>query len=529
MADSSALAFRGENENLAYRGLRTEFRSGRFLLIPAIVGFFLSACYDQIPTDLPSPPLEPRWTRSEPEIARSGCSFVLTGSDGSTRKLHVSRNELPFALPQVDSIQIRTPGVGRGVLVVANTDYTVINGAGNRRSVVIACLVPLSFSNETLRQRVAAARSSQYWAQLEEVLQASPRIQTTSETPIRTAASLLWTSFTNSTWRLDMSPSGGSLNKFTTDQLRPRFELADSASCGPQVGWACATPILKPVVTNARIGWSSHYWIFDFSELEWAGRHGYSISATSSEIYNGSGTCADANDFYFAMSDAISRREADADAMEQAYNDSWNTYTPTCVVRNDSLSTARFRYCIDIWISGKRSFIFGGDNRGPDSTAGYKASRFQEYLDVQTCTAYYVQNVSSIQIPFFHDTTSSPSQHDPKDLTLTCDPNTGIIDVHIEVYDAYCTFPAARWICPAANADIRLIPLSGGSYEVKWIKDGYPSVAVFEGNPENTLFRTLRRDSGNTEPLGWLELITYRNELNRLREALHLPPGCDWQ
>lgn len=414
------------------------------------------------------------------------------------------------------------------MLVVANADYTVIDGAGDRISVVLACLAPLSFSNESLGQRVAAARSTQSWAKLEETLKRSPRSEVTSETPIRTASEFLWTNFTNNTWKRDQSLSA-SLNKLTADQLKPLFELADSASCGPQVGWACTTPILKPVVVTSRVGWNSNVWIFDFSELEWAGRHGYSIGATSSQIYNGSGTCASANDFYYAMNETISRQEADADAMEQAYNDAGITQTPTCVIRNDSLSTARYSICIDQWISGRRAFIFGGDNRGPDSTAGYQASRFQLYIDPQLCKAYYVQNVSTIQLPFIHDTTTDVSQHEPGDLKLTCNADNGTIDVHIEVYDAYCSRPWTRWPCPAIKADIRLTPLSDGSYDVKWIKDGFPSVAVYQANSENTLFRTLRRDSGNTGPLGWLELTTFRDEINRLRAALRLPPGCDWQ
>ena len=527
MTTSSPLAS-PSTKKLAHCGFQAEFLSVYRLFVPAVVSLSLAACGESLTTEAPLRPPSLRWSHNAPEIGRSGCSFVLTAWDGAVKKLHVPRNELPFSLPQVDSTQIRISGVRRGVLVVANADFTVVDSAAVGRSLVIACLVPQDFSSKSLGQRITAARTSQRWAKLEKSLEGAPRTGT-SETPIRTASELLWTSFTSGTWRREQRTSPVSLPALSPSQLKPRFSLADSVLCGPQVGWACATPILKPLVINSRVGWNPNLWVFDFGELEWAARHGYSISSLSSESYSGSGMCADANEFYFAMYNVISQYEAEADAMDQAYYEAGNTNTPTCVIRSDSLSTARYRNCIDIWISGKRSFIFGGDNRGPDSTAGYRSSRFQEYFDDRTCTGYYVQNVSSIQLPFIHDTTASPSQHDPKDLTLTCDPNTGIIDVHIEVYDAYCTFPAARSVCPAANADIRLTPASDGSYEVKWIKDGYPSVAVYQANSENTLFRTLRRDSGNTEPLGWLELITFRNEINRLREALHLPPGCDWQ
>jgi hypothetical protein len=499
------------------------------ILFPVVAFFYSLGCSENVPTGVRGLPTNVHWSRNAIEIGRSGCAFILTTPKGSVRELYVPRVELPFILPQVDSLQANTSGDQRGVLVVANADYTTTNGAGLRQSVVIACLVPAGFSSQSLAQRVATARNAEPWSKLEGLLQGSAIAEVTSQTPIRTAAVMLWANFTNSSWKRNVNFLPGSASLPAPRQFQPHAFLADSASCGPTVGWACTTPVLDPVVVTSRVGWDANAWIFDFSELEWASRNGYSIGATSSEIYNGSGTCASANDFYYAMDETISRKEADANAMEQAYNDAANTATLTCVIRDDSLSTAHYTVCIDNWISGKRAFIFGGDNRGPDSTAGYTASRFQEYIDPVACKAYWVQNVSSIQVPFYHDTTASPSQHEAKDLTLTCNADTGVIDVHMEVYDAYCTFPGARAICPSIDADVRLTPLSDGSYDVKWIKDGYPSIAVYQANTGNTEFHTLRRDSGNTEPLGWLQLITYRNEVNRLRQALHLPPGCYFQ
>jgi hypothetical protein len=240
--------------------------------------------------------------------------------------------------------------------------------------------------------------------------------------------------------------------------------------------------------------------------------------------------CANATELYNAVDETLNGKDQEESEREASFAEAGTTLCP-----NDPESLAppsmqgnNFTLCIDNYIQGKHSFIFDGDGRVSDSTAGWKSSRAQGYIDPVTCKAFWVTNNSTIDIPFIHDTTTNPSQHEPKDLTINCDPTTGVIVVKAELYDAYCNGSLARAICPALDELIKFTPDGSGGYGVQWVKDGYPATDVYQRDSSG-VWHTLKHDSGDTGILGWLDLITFKNENARLRDLLKMPPGCNFE
>lgn len=103
--------------------------------------------------------------------------------------------------------------------------------------------------------------------------------------------------------------------------------------------------------------------------------------------------------------------------------------------------------------------------------------------------------------------------------------NVGIrIHVKATFRNNFCFVRAA---CPSINAELWLIPdaTKSGGFDVRWKRDGYPSMGVYRTLDGGLTFTTMAEDpEKSTKALtAWMALIGKR------RQSIRMPPGCTLQ
>lgn len=165
------------------------------------------------------------------------------------------------------------------------------------------------------------------------------------------------------------------------------------------------------------------------------------------------------------------------------------------------------KMCIDFFIMNCWILDMAGDCRGFDRNAGYSDSRVQLYLDPTTLLSEVKYNCSTL----FDPTTNPPLMpiiacdsarvFDPdRDVQKFPPDADGWTKIIMSFSNNFCAY-VGNSLCPSINATVqfRPNPSAPGGYEVKWDRDGFPSMGVYVRNATDTDWLTAKEDPQKTK------------------------------
>jgi hypothetical protein len=290
--------------------------------------------------------------------------------------------------------------------------------------------------------------------------------------------------------------------------------------CGVDAGVPCEPQQLPTVTVTGTPGGGGPI-IIDLTDLAYKARQFPDYGDYIVEYYAAK-ECANQNDTYLAMGDAIQsleQAESDMEAATNAVGDYGCDHT---------LTGAGAVYCIDLFIMTERAGFLIGDDRRFDPYAPYKASRAQLYFNPDECAVYWVVNTTRAIIDW---------RNAPPD-TITEAPSTlsyvsavrgsnGDCNIKWKLWPGWCEHQqvgGTALVCPAIDGSIALHRLPSGAYSGSLSEDPFPSRGLYQW--DGGAWRTIseRQQSPIWGDLFWAR---QRTEQLRLERANVIQGGCE--
>lgn len=461
-----------------------------------------TACTDSVsppPAEIDAPALD---IRADVAVRDKGCTQLDYTNDGRATLRQRARVDLPFSLPKLETARASKES-GRRFLRIATAEF-ISDAVGGR--VVIACLVPASYTDAMLRT-AAARRIAPLAAQ---------RLEVATELDVRDASTLHITA-ANALEKLIQQQSGSvRLSLPAISPSKPQNSLLpQKASMQGDLFDAQTLPVWNVTATYSSI-------IMNSSQIYWALYHlsRWSLDGAGFVESYPPGFCATQSEMWVALNEELEDLEEQRTAMAAAITSIAGTSANLmCVPRADTKRT-----CVDFFISSATVFVTGfGDNRGFNANAPYGASRIQLYLDLDSLKGYYYLTASTAYVPlpssgwpsgFFH--TEAPYPHQSKDFTLTRLAN-GQVRLHVEAFNGFCSF-ATRETCPTIDADITFTREASGQWTTNTSsidRDNYPSLGVYFQQPDGSFEKKYEDAEGH-----WSALFGIQRMINKLRQKM---------
>lgn len=418
--------------------------------------------------------------------ALSFCAVAYRTGTAHVSTARIPLNDMPFVLAD----ETRDDSTSRSSyhVVSAQQTWTAAQGA---TEFGIACIAPASVSMDSFSDLVHEISENS----LRELL--GRGVPTRSESlPVALIAS-------------------NTLMKPLLDPIRhTRVSTKHGNVDDPAVGASCCIYRLPAIEVIAY----SSAWLINLSDLYWF-FHAHTRWGNSTQMYTVdtyyNDLCPAASEKYLSEYEKLQELEADSAAY---HNIASQVMHYLCEPRADGKTK-----CIDLFIASERTFVVGyGDNRTFDGNAKYKASRVQMYIDFDNLSGVAYINHSTVGWGPF-EITEDPYPHQPKHFRAWRRPD-GAVVVEFQFYNAFCKY-ADKDICPAIDGYIEFTQQSDGSWRHSQIlRDDYPSIAIYEQQPDGTFLEEYRDAEGH-----WTALWTRGRTLEKWREQMQLPPGCNMQ
>ncbi len=444
-----------------------------------------------------------RRVRLDARLANAGCAVARTIDGTSTRVAVLSREDLPWAMPSLDSVWTR----GKRPILLA-TPFAVAGSPNVEDGSWAVCLLP---PDESVRREVrdAIGRVGPLLpVMVESVLQAGSVIPAAGRPAVAVASQALRDAVTPNRdpkiFRLGIRQASTTVRALPDGIAALSGEWTDDDD-----------PVMLPPVTVTA---TFDAYIIDNLWIYWTVRRAFSFSdlvPVDYEYYDE--LCAAASDFYLAKDDEYWRMEElrqIAEALANAEDE------VVCVRRTDRT------ICIDLFIQDSRALVFGGDDRDFDPYAGLQASRVQLYFNPDDLSWDVFINDTRIKFGIGAVTQEGGRLFDPEeDVFIRPDTtNPDVILVDLTFHNNFCMTRAS---CPSIDLFLRFTPnpSEDGGYKVHWIRDGFPAMGVYRWLPSEDRMATMAEDPQKVR--GWL--VAWSALLGSWWQSVNMPPACNVQ
>jgi hypothetical protein len=462
-----------------------------------------------------------------PALAASGCAVVVDRGTGEVATIALTRRQLPFAIPSLDSAVV-SGGLPHAFQIA---HYRIATSGA--QALDLSCIAPFDEAYEhqlSTAMRTKAARAD--WTEVLALLNKQP---TQADSQPRAAIG-------GQTLRLALYPGAklterhviGKVVGAGTSSARLLPSSPPNNTITNLADWKLAAtdtfhvPALQPVIITA----SATDWVIDNSNMYrstyLAFKLDYRVLQFDYYFYNGD-YCADANAFYWAQQFESDKQTTYGTIMQQL-SDALGADGPATASNGGQavcVPNSEKPVCIDFFIMADRAAVFLGDDRNFDPDAGFRASRVQLYLNPNTLAWEVKYNESTLVafgIPVLSKTDSGPGRmFDPnQDVQVSRNPDDGFITITMAFRNNFCI--SRTTFCPVIDAKVGLEPSSNspGGFEVFFRRDGFPSMGVYRRKADNSGWDTMAQD---TEMMtgaytNWLALVGTWNQ------HIQMPNGC---